>query len=122
MDSFLAQQLTALHVTNHIIPSPNAAVALDALHLADAPDYFTAIAAGEAHGLVPTQALKAAFGKWLTDHADAVQRYELANFYDGQDASRAFVNYSRLAQFLVIVVAEQGREIAELKAARHVED
>ena len=100
-----------------LLPRP-ADVALDTMHLADAPDYFTAVAAGEAHGLAPTHALKAAFGKWMTDHADAVQRYGLANFYDGPDASRAFANYTRLVQFLTIVVAEQGREIAALKAAQ----
>jgi hypothetical protein len=87
---------------------------LDRLSLADAPDLPTAIAAGLAHGLTESEALKSAFGKWMSEHAADVQRFGLANFYDGPDASRAMVNYSRLAQFLCVVVAEQQRQIAVL--------
>lgn len=83
--------------------------------LADAPDLPTAIAAGIAHGLTESQALKSAFGKWMGEHADAVERFGLANFYDGTDASRAMVNYSRLVQFLCVAVAEQQRQIAEMR-------
>lgn len=101
-----------------LIPAPTAELAT--MPLADAPDYFTAVAAGEAHGLQPTQALKSAFGKWLADNAEAVQRYGLANFYDGFDANKAFVNESRLLHFLTIVVAEQGREIRQLREQRQV--
>jgi hypothetical protein len=87
---------------------------LDRLALADAPDLPTAIAAGLAHGLTEPEALKSAFGKWMSEHAADVQRFGLANFYDGADSSRAMVNYSRLAQFLCVVVAEQQRQIAAL--------
>lgn len=89
--------------------------ALQAMTLADAPDLPTAIAAGLAHGLTEPEALKSAFGKWMSEHAADVQRFGLANFYDGTDAPRMMVNYSRLAQFLCVVVAEQQRQIADLQ-------
>ena len=97
-----------------LIPRPT--TDLREMHLADAPDYLTAVAAGIAHDLTPSAALKAAFGKWATDHADAIQEFGLANFYDGKDVARAMVNYSRLTQYLAIMVAEQSRRIAELEA------
>ena len=97
-----------------LIPK-EASLDLSEMSLADAPDYTTAVAAGLAHGLAPTEALKSAYGKWLTDHADAVQEFGLANFYDGKDSNHAFVNETRLAQYLAIMVAEQGRQIAELR-------
>lgn len=84
------------------------------MSLADAPDLPTAIAAGLAHGLTPKAALKSAFGKWMSEHAEDVQRFGLANFYDGPDASRAFVNETAMLHFLCIVVAEQQRQIAAL--------
>jgi hypothetical protein len=95
-----------------IIPRPPLDVS--ALSLADAPDLPTAIAAGIAHGLTEPEALKSAFGKWMSEHAEDVQRFGLANFYDGTDAARMMVNYSRLAQFLCVVVAEQQRQIQQL--------
>lgn len=88
---------------------------LTEMSLADAPDYLTAVAAGIAHDLTPSAALKAAFGKWATDHADAVQEFGLANFYDGKDVARAMVNYTRLTQYLAVMVSEQGRQIEELR-------
>lgn len=109
-------------MAHDLLPAPPSTPdTLASLSLADAPDYFTAVAAGEAHGLAPTHALKASFGKWLAEHADAVQHYGLANFYDGKDAHRAFVNYTRLLQFLCLVVAEQGRELHALRSRHLVE-
>ena len=84
--------------------------------LADAPDYLTAVAAGITHGLGPSEALKSAFGKWLTEHAEAVQRFGIANWYDGPDASRAFVNQTRLVQYLCVRLADQERDIADLRS------
>jgi len=88
---------------------------LSEMHLADAPDYITAIAAGLAHGLTPPKALHAAWGKWMTDHADAIQAFGLANFYDGPDASRAMTNSTNVTRYLAIMVAEQGAQIAALR-------
>jgi hypothetical protein len=99
-----------------LIPAPSPSLAT--MTLADAPDYLTAIAAGEAHGLTPPDALKSAFGKWLSENAGAVERFGLANFYEGTEESKAFANYSALVRLLTLMVAEQGREIAALKAAR----
>lgn len=103
-------------MTTDLVPVP-AAGSLGEMSLANAPDLLTAIAAGEAHGLAPSEALKSAFGKWMSEHADAVQRYGLANFYDGKDANRAFVNETRLLQFAVIMLDQQAREIRELRAS-----
>ena len=86
------------------------------MHLADAPDYFTAIMAGLAHGLTPPKALHGAWGKWLTDNAESIQEFGLANFYDGFEANCAMVNTTRVMQYLAIMVAEQGRELAEIRA------
>jgi len=85
------------------------------MHLADAPDYITAIMAGLAHGLTPPKALHGAWGKWMTDNAEVIQEFGLANFYDGFEASCAMVNYTRLAQYLTIMVTEQGRQNEELR-------
>lgn len=98
-----------------LLPVPVSATPLGELSLAAAPDLLTAVAAGEAHGLAPSEALKAAFGKWLTEHAESVERYGLASFYEGHDASRAFVNQTRLLQFVTVMLAEQGREIASMR-------
>lgn len=89
--------------------------ALAAMSLADAPDLPTAIAAGIAHGLTPSDALKSAFGKWMTEHAEGVQAFGLANLYDGPDANRAMVNQTRLLQYLAVMVDQQRREIASLQ-------
>lgn len=98
-----------------LVPVAEPSARLAASALADAPDLPTAIAAGLAHGLTPSDALKSAFGKWLRDHADAVQDFGLANFYDGKDASRAMVNQTRVIQFLCVALAEQGRQIRALQ-------
>lgn len=95
---------------------------LEQMSLADAPDYRTAIAAGLAHGLTPFEAVKSAFGKWLTTNAADVQRFKLANFYARQRRQRrqgAFVNYTHLLRFLTIVVADQAMQIDALVAALH---
>lgn len=94
------------------LPSP---VALEQMSLADAPDLPTAVAAGIAHGLAPREALKSAFGKWMTEHADAVQAFGLANFYDGTDAHRAMTNQTALLQYLIVMVDTQQRQIEGLK-------
>ena len=83
--------------------------------LADAPDYITAIMAGLAHGLTPPKALHGAWGKWMADNAESIQEFGLANFYNGPEESRAMVNYTRLTQYLAIMVAEQGRRNAHLE-------
>ena len=88
---------------------------LKEMHLADAPDYVTAIVAGLAHGLTPREALHGAWGKWMADNAESIQEFGLANFYDGFEADRAMVNYTGVTQYLAIMVAEQGRENAEMK-------
>lgn len=103
-------------MTTSLVPSPER-TDLAFLSLKDCPDYLTAVAAGEAHGLAPRDALKAAFMKWQNDNAESLQRYKLANFYDGPDQPRAMVDYTGYVQFLTIIVAEQGRAIAELQAA-----
>lgn len=95
-----------------LVPTPSPALA--ELSLAAAPDLPTAIAAGIAHGLAPHQALDSAFGKWLSEHADEVERFKLAHFYDGADASRAMQDQSRLIRFLCVALAEQQRQIAAL--------
>lgn len=94
-----------------LLPTPER-TDLVSLSLKDCPDLVTAVAAGEAHGLSPRDALKAAFMKWANDNAESVQRYGIANFYDGIDQPRAMMNYTGLIQFLTIIVAEQGRAIA----------
>ena len=97
-----------------LAPAAPEGVDLETMHLKDAPDYITAIAGGLAHGLTPPKALHGAWGKWMCDHADAIQDFGLANFYDGKDAGRAMVNYTRLTQYLALMVAEQGRVLAEV--------
>lgn len=86
------------------------------MSLADAPSYSVAVAAGLAHGLAPEDALDAAFGKYMTEHADAVQAFGLANFYDGKNADHAFANYSRMLRFLLITVADLKSQVATLTA------
>ena len=94
---------------------PDALAELEEMHLADAPDYITAIMAGLAHGLTPPKALHGAWGKWMADNAASIQEFGLANFYDGPEASCAMVNYTSLTRYLAIMVAEQGRHNAELE-------
>lgn len=96
-------------------PTPEALSKLESMHLADAPDYTTAIMAGLAHGLTPRDALHGAWGKWMTDHAESIQKFELANFYDGPESSKAMVNYSRFVHYLVVMVAEQDRHLLTLR-------
>ena len=93
---------------------PDILAELEEMHLADAPDYMTAILAGLAHGLTPQKALHAAWGKWMSDNAESIQEFGLANFYDGLDASCAMVNYTGVTQYLAIMVAEMGRRNVEL--------
>lgn len=89
---------------------------LATMSLAECPDHMTAIQAGIMHGLAAPEALKSSFGKWLSENADAVQQFGLANFYDGPHADRAFVNYTRLTQLLAVMVADQSRQIAALQS------
>lgn len=99
-----------------LLPTLSRAPSLAAMSLADAPDFATALAAGEAHGLAPKDALTSAFGKWMTENAEAVERYGLANFYDGVDQSRAMVDYSRLTRLLAIALADTTGRVRELEA------
>lgn len=85
------------------------------ISLADAPDFASALAAAEARGITPKNALKSAFGKWLSENAETVQRYGLANFYAGTDATRAMVDYSRLAMVLAIALSDASARVATLE-------
>ena len=98
-----------------LAPRPDALSELEDMHLADAPDYITAILAGIAHGLTPQKALHGAWGKWMSDNAEAIQKFGLATFYDGFEGNRAMVNYTGITQYLAIMVAEQGRQIESLR-------
>ena len=84
-----------------------------------APEPIAAIAAARAHGLSAPEALKSSFGQWLTVHAEAVEAYGLAHFYAGKNAPRAFVNYTRLTQFLCVLLVDQSRRIARLERRPH---
>lgn len=89
------------------------------MRLADAPDYYTAVAAAIAHGFRPRDALKVSFLKWLKDHAEGVEGFKLANFYNGVEQEGridAFADYTGLVQFLCIRVHEQQRELDALRA------
>ena len=109
MDHFLVNSLVATTGTD-----------LTEMHLADAPDYMTAIAAGIAHGLPAKKALQSAYGKFLTDHKEAVEGLGLANVYSD---TGAMVDQSRSIQFLTLLVVEQAATIAaiteRLEAAEH---
>lgn len=105
-----------------MLPSVRDRPGLAEMALADAPDFATALAAGEARGLSPRDALKSAFGKWVTENAEAVQRYAIASLHGESEKPGAMVNYSRLAQVLAIQVAdltttlqETRRELAEVR-------
>lgn len=87
---------------------------LASLPLKDCHDLPTVIAAGLAHGLTPAKALDAAHWKWLTDHAEDVQRFGLANLYEDETGPRAMSNIVRQVRFLLVVVEEQQRQIAAL--------
>lgn len=90
---------------------------LASLSLADCPDPWTAIQAGLAHGLTPKQAITSAFGKFfLAEHAEALQAFEIANFYDGTDQPRAMLNTSALLRVLTLMVFEQSAQISALKS------
>jgi hypothetical protein len=94
---------------------------LATLSLKDCPDPWTAIQAGLAHGLTPKQAITSAFGEFfLSQHAETLQAFEIANFYDGTDQPRAMLNTSALVRLLTLMVFEQSRQIAALhqEAAR----
>lgn len=93
-------------------PAPDLAT----LSLAEAPDFHTAMLAGEAHGLEPSEALKSAFGKWLRENHEAIQKYGVGNFYDGPEADRAMVNHTRLLQFVTITLADMGQKVARLES------
>lgn len=89
---------------------------LATMSLDECPDLWTAVEAGLMHGLTPEAALDAAFGKWATENAPALQKFGISNFYDGRYAARAFVNYSLLTRFLAITCAEQDKAIKALSA------
>lgn len=91
------------------------AAELATMSLAEAPDYLTALAAAEAHGIAPPEALRSAFGKWLTDNHEVIQRYGLANFYDGPEAARAMVNQGAMVRFLAIALADMGKRVARIE-------
>ena len=95
---------------NSLVPV-SSATDLATMHLEDAPDYMTAIAAGIAHGLPAKKALQSAYGKFLTDHKEAVEGLGLANVYG---ETSAMVDQSRSIQFLTLLVVEQAATIAAL--------
>lgn len=106
-----------LGMTASLLPAPIARDDLATLALADCPDPWTAIQAGLAHGLTPKQAITSAFGKFvLAEHAETLQAFEIANFYDGTDQPRAMLNTSALLRLLTLMVFEQAGQIAALKA------
>lgn len=94
---------------------PARSTALRKMSLRECPDLLTAIAAGEAHGLTSAEALKSAFGKWLIENADDVERYKLAHFYAGKKANRAMVNNTALLRFVTVMLVEQGKALATLR-------
>ena len=76
---------------NSLIPT-SSETDLSEMHLADAPDYMTAIAAGIAHGLAPKKALQSAYGKFLTDDF-VVQAYWQPSIYSDLGGSLESEDY-----------------------------
>ena len=91
-----------------LLPAVSPRDDLATISLKDCPDPWTAIQAGLAHGLTPKQAITSAFGQFfLSEHADVLQAFEIANFYDGTDQPRAMLNTSALLRLLTLMVFEQ---------------